>query len=151
MEIIKNIFFNTDRLCQNSNVKISYIGKLYHADCKSTFLHYGFDEDWKDSGDIEMIKTELGYQANVDLGNHSTFNFCFKTDTNEWDNNDEQNYILQIEQPETSLALIDEKYMSLKHFRRAYLLSKKVRQTVYKMLTIIPEILSGNYKRKKNN
>ena len=29
MELSKNIFFNTDKLVENSKVKISYLGKLY--------------------------------------------------------------------------------------------------------------------------
>ena len=29
MELIKNIFFNTDKLIEDSNVKISYTGELY--------------------------------------------------------------------------------------------------------------------------
>ena len=28
MELVKNIFFNTDKLTQNSTVKISYTGKF---------------------------------------------------------------------------------------------------------------------------
>ena len=97
-----------------------------------------------------MEKTDLGYQANVDLEKHSTFNFCFKTDNDLWDNNNGLNYIFDIEKPETSLPVVDEKLLSIKHFKRAYLWSKKVRQAVYKMLKFIPDIISGNYKRKKN-
>ena len=29
MELVKNIFFNTDKLIENSTVKISYTGKLF--------------------------------------------------------------------------------------------------------------------------
>ena len=29
MELVKNIFFNTDKLVENSCVKISYTGKLF--------------------------------------------------------------------------------------------------------------------------
>ena len=29
MELLKNIFFNTDKLTQNSTVKISYTGKFF--------------------------------------------------------------------------------------------------------------------------
>ncbi len=150
MELVKNIFFNTDKLTQDSTIKISYIGELYHADCKKVFLHYGFDSDWKNVQDIEMEKTELGYQAAVDLGQFDTFNFCFKTDNDLWDNNNGLNYIFDIEKPETSLAVIDEKLLSIKYFKRAYIWSKKIRQAVYKMIQAIPEILSGNYKRTKN-
>ena len=29
MELVKNIFFNTDKLIENTKVKISYTGKLF--------------------------------------------------------------------------------------------------------------------------
>ena len=29
MELVKNIFFNTDKLVENINVKISYTGKFF--------------------------------------------------------------------------------------------------------------------------
>ena len=29
MELVKNIFFNTDKLTPNSNIKISYTGKFF--------------------------------------------------------------------------------------------------------------------------
>lgn len=32
MELVKNIFFNTDKLVENSTVKISYAGKLFQND-----------------------------------------------------------------------------------------------------------------------
>ena len=33
MELVKNIFFNTDKLVENSNVKISYTGDLFQKCC----------------------------------------------------------------------------------------------------------------------
>ena len=47
MELSKNIFFNTDRLVQNSKVKVSYSGALFQANAENVFIHYGFDNDWK--------------------------------------------------------------------------------------------------------
>ena len=42
MELTKNIFFNTDKLIENSKVKISYTGKFYQENCESVTIHYGF-------------------------------------------------------------------------------------------------------------
>ena len=46
MELSKNIFFNTDKLIENSKVKISYIGKLYQEASEEVFIHYGFGSNW---------------------------------------------------------------------------------------------------------
>ena len=57
MELTKNIFFNTDKLVENSKVKISYIGKLYQDSSEKVFIHYGFGMNWDNVNDIEMDKT----------------------------------------------------------------------------------------------
>jgi hypothetical protein len=149
MELVKNIFFNTDRLVQNSKIKISYIGKLFQEGSEKVFIHYGFNEDWENSKDEEMVKSELGFQIEIDLENYKTFNFCLKNEKGEWDNNDEKNYVFEIELPETSLVPLNgEGLIPVRHLRRSYIWSKKVRIAVYKMLIFIPKLISGNYKRK---
>ena len=149
MELVKNIFFNTDKLTAYSTVKISYTGKLFQDGSEKTFIHYGFGNSWEGLSDIEMEKTDLGFQAEVELLDMDTFNFCFKNDKDEWDNNDCQNYIFNIEVPETSLiTLAESSLISPRRLRRSYLISKKIRITVYKLLIYIPKLLTGNYKRK---
>ena len=39
MELTKNIFFNTDKLIENTTVKISYTGKLFSQNCENVFIH----------------------------------------------------------------------------------------------------------------
>ena len=43
MELVKNIFFNTDKLVESSKVKISYTGKLFEENSKNVYLHYGYE------------------------------------------------------------------------------------------------------------
>ena len=65
MELVKNIFFNTDKLIQSSNVKISYTGKLFQDGSEEVFIHYGFGDNWDNVSDFPMNKTELGFQAEL--------------------------------------------------------------------------------------
>ncbi len=97
MELTKNIFFNTDKLVENSKVKISYIGKLYQDASTEVSIHYGFGINWDNVNDIQMVKTDLGFQAEIDLLEGDTFNFCFKNENNVWDNNNGQNYVFPLE------------------------------------------------------
>ena len=78
MELTKNIFFNTDKLVENSQVKISYTGKFYQNDCEKVTIHYGFGENWENVNDIEMKKTELGFQCEINLLEGDSFGLCFK-------------------------------------------------------------------------
>ena len=94
MELVKNIFFNTDKLVQNSTVKISYTGKFFEDNSEEVFIHYGFGELWDNLSEIKMDKTELGFQTEINLLEGDSFGLCFKNENNEWDNNYGQNYLL---------------------------------------------------------
>ena len=65
MELTKNIFFNTDKLVENSKVKISYTGQLFQDASKEVFIHYGFGLNWDSLNDIQMEKTDLGFETEV--------------------------------------------------------------------------------------
>lgn len=150
MELSKNIFFNTDKLIQNSKIKISYTGKLFQEEAEDVFLHYGFDNEWKELNDSQMEKTDLGFQTEIELPAYQTLNFCFRDNHNNWDNNNNQNYVFDIEKDETALVLKNEE-LSLDarpHLRKTYLWSKKIRLAVYKLLIYVPKLISGNYRRK---
>lgn len=154
MELVKNIFFNTDKLVENTKVKISYAGTLFQDGSDEVFIHYGFGLNWDNLGEVQMEKTELGFQAEIQLGEGETFNFCFKNGNDEWDNNNGQNYVFPIEKVQTELLVLEDEPLSLgapKKLRRSYLWSKKIRLAVYKIITYLPKLISGNYKKKSTN
>ena len=152
MELTKNIFFNTDKLIENTSIKLSYTGDLFKDGYDGqVFIHYGFGQEWENVAELEMNKTELGYQIEIDLNDSESFNFCFRNSENEWDNNDGQNYIFPIEKVSTDLIAIDNDEFALttpRKLRKSYIWSKKVRLAVYKIITYLPKLISGNYKRK---
>ena len=149
MELVKNIFFNTDKLVQNSNIKISYTGNLFSNNSEEVYIHYGFGLNWDNIGEIKMEKTELGFQAEVELISSDSFNFCFRNSNNEWDNNNGENYIFPIEKIELALVVKEKTSLTApRKLRKSYIWSKKVRLAVYKIITYLPKLISGNYKRK---
>ena len=151
MELVKNIFFNTDKLIENSKVKISYTGKFFQENSEKVFIHYGFGKNWDNINEVEMVKTELGFQTEIDLLGVETFNLCFKNEKNEWDNNEGQNYIFNLEKVSTELIVLEDEPVSIgsaKKLRRSYLWSNKIKVAVYKIITYLPKIISGNYKKK---
>lgn len=150
MELLKNIFFNTDKLIQNSTVKVSYTGKFFEDNSEEVFIHYGFGANWDNLSEIKMEKTELGFQTEITLLESDTFNFCFRNEKNEWDNNDSQNYVFELEAPCLDLVLSNNGYGLDRpnRLRKTYLWSKKIRITIYKLMRYIPKLITGNYKRK---
>jgi len=153
MELAKNIFFNTDKLVENTRIKLSYTGKFFEDGSEKVFLHYGFGLLWEDITEIKMEKTELGFQAEIDLTAADSFNFCLKNERDEWDNNDLQNYIFPIERISTDLINVPEVVAlnPIRKLRKSYILSKKLKLAIYKIITYVPKLISGNYKKKATN
>ena len=150
MELVKNIFFNTDKLIEKSKVKISYTGRFFQDGSEKVYAHYGFDEQWNNVNDVEMVKTELGFQTEFELQEGKTFNLCFKNEKDEWDNNDGKNYIFTIEKQSTELLVLEYEPVAIgtsRKLRKTYLWSKKIKLAVYKLITYLPKIISGNYKK----
>lgn len=154
MELTKNIFFNTDKLVENSKVKISYTGKFFQDECEKVIIHYGFGNNWANVNDVEMEKTELGFQTEIELNGEESFNLCFKNEKDEWDNNEGQNYVFPIEKVVKELVVLEDEPKTIgvaRPLRKTYLWSKKVKLAVYKIITYLPKVISGNYKRKIKN
>lgn len=150
MELVKNIFFNTDKLIEKSKVKISYTGRFFQDGSEKVYAHYGFDEQWNNVNDVEMVKTELGFQTEFELQEGKTFNLCFKNEKDEWDNNDGKNYIFTLEKQSTELLVLEDEPVAIgtsRKLRKTYLWSKKIKLAVYKLITYLPKIISGNYKK----
>ena len=138
---------------KNSIVKISYTGRFFEDNCEEVYIHYGFGMNWNNLSEIKMEKTELGFQAEIFLPENESFNFCFNNNNGEWDNNEGQNYIFEIEKAPVELLVLDEEETALgtaRKLRKSYIWSKKIRLAIYKIITYLPKIISGNYKRKYN-
>ena len=151
MELTKNIFFNTDKLIENSKIKISYTGTFFQNASEEVFFHYGFGNNWNNVQDIKMEKTELGFQTEIELCSSETLDFCFFNEKGEWDNNSGSNYIFPIEKTPVELVVLDDEPVSLgnaRKLRKSYIWSKKIRLVVYKIITYLPKLISGNYKKK---
>lgn len=107
MELVKNIFFNTDKIVENTEIKITYAGYLFQNGTDSVTIHYGYGEDWSNAKYVEMEKTELGYQVNIVVDKADKLNFCFKGKNGEWDNNGGGNYQFQIEKQDSEETNIE--------------------------------------------
>lgn len=161
MELVKNIFFNTDKLVEMSTVKVSYAGYLFQKGTNDVYFHYGFGTSWDNAAEVKMVKTELGFQCEIDIPETDSFSFCFRDGSGEWDNNFGQNFTFPVEKVETITEEVDniEETLALvttgetgmevrKGLRKSYILTKKVKLAIYKIIRYVPKLISGNYKRR---
>lgn len=153
MELTKNIFFNTDKLVEGTTVKISYTGQFFQDNTEEVYIHYGFGLLWEDVNEMKMERTELGFQTELTLTGADTLNFCFRNGNNIWDNNNNANYTFPIEKICTDLVVTEDStsLTRVRRLRKTYIWNKKVKLAIYKIITYLPKLISGNYKRKVTN
>ena len=150
MELVKNIFFNTDKLIAGNTVKLTYTGKFFEENTDQVFIHFGFGNSWENLTDVKMNKTELGFQTEIKLDSDAGLNLCFNDGNGNWDNNDGNNYSFEVGHEEVSLITTDSFALvaSPNRLRKTYLWNKRMKITFYKILTYIPRIINLNYTNK---
>lgn len=155
MELFKNIFFNTDKIVENADVKVTYAGWLFQNGSQNVQIHLGFGDNWDNAQDILMERTDLGFQATIHIDCADSLNFCFKNDNGEWDNNEGQNFVFKIEAAETDAAVacdncedavVEEKSLVAQNSTWAELIKK----TFKNLINAISKLFSGN-KEKAND
>ena len=109
----------------SKEIEITYFGMLYENNSISCKIVYGFGDNWTNTTNKEMIKTELGFSTSIILEEFNVLNFCFCNEKNEWDNNDSNDYKFEYsiekheeieEQKEETINLEEEKYVTLEQF-----------------------------------
>ena len=93
MEFTKDIQFNQKPI-SNQSISLTYTGFLGNSSELS--IVYGFGESWENTTEQKMQKIENGFTTTINLMDFDTFNFCFKNQDEQWDNNSNCNYITPI-------------------------------------------------------
>lgn len=95
MEFTNDIYFN-DNLTSGKTATITYSGSLFKSGSETVNIVFGFSENWHYTTTLPMHKTENGFSAEIEIKDYDTFNFCFSNEHNNWDNNNNCNYISPI-------------------------------------------------------
>ena len=98
MEVTKDIIFNTN-LFQNETVKLTYKGYLFKANSTEVSIVYGYGDNWENTTEQPMKRTLNGFITDIKIDNFDKINFCFKNSYEEWDNNNYQDYHVDILPP----------------------------------------------------
>lgn len=96
MEFTNEISFDK-KLTENEKSKIIYNGFLAQKGSNSLTIVYGFGSNWDCTQAKDMKKIDNGFETEVEIKPYDTFNFCFRNENYEWDNNNTFNYISPIE------------------------------------------------------
>ena len=81
---------------KGSKTAISYNSILSNRGADKVYLHYGFD-GWNNPETVAMKKSLSGaFNVEVEVNGKEEFNFCFKDNVNNWDNNNGSDWKVEI-------------------------------------------------------
>lgn len=80
------------------NINIIYHGPLSQNPAQ-VYLHAGFGDNssWMDVNNHPMQRNFAGWQYTINCQKNTPLNFCFRDSNNNWDNNDGQNWTVELE------------------------------------------------------
>ena len=150
MLIQDTVYFDSDKLVEGRTVKLTYKGSLATPNTNEIYVHYGFGLLWNDLQETKLNKVDdYCYETEISLGNHDSINFCFRDDKNNWDNNATQNYSSEICKEEITIAKVETADITVPKLKKSYLIAKKLKIAFYKIITYIPKVFKGEWKKKK--
>ena len=97
-EVVEGIYLDPVPITLGEEVKIKYKGQLAEKGADKVFLHAGYgNQGWENVMDIPMRKTrDGGWSVTVQVSEPSSFNFCFRDNSQNWDNNNGKNWSYQV-------------------------------------------------------
>ena len=150
MSVNEKVYFDTDNLIEGRTAKLTYKGDLATATANEIYVHYGFGLLWENIQEIKLDKiSDDTYETEINLSpSYDSINFCFRDDSNNWDNNEAKNYSASISKEEVTVAKVETVALEVPRLKKSYLIAKKIKIAFYKIITYIPKAFSGEWKKK---
>ena len=103
---------------------------------------------WDNLQEIKLIKGINGYEGDVTFFEYGNAYFCFRSPENNWDNNNGDNYCVEIQRNIPEIPITDSlSLVAIPELKKGYLIRKKFRITFYKLVIFIGKLFSRkNYK-----
>jgi hypothetical protein len=81
---------------KGDNVTVVYNGLLSKDGASELYLHSGYNQDWSDLYDHQLVSTNRGWETTFSANNAANLNFCFKDSAGHWDNNNGRNWSVRL-------------------------------------------------------
>ena len=147
MNLVDGIIFNTNKLKQNSFVKMTYTGFLNTSKSSKIFAHIGFGSNWQNIADFEMQKSGLGYELTFQLPSQfDSINLAFVNDKNEWDNNFGNDFSFKLVPIKHAMLVpVTESTLNCVTLQKSIPNLRKFKLLFMKISKFLPRFLFNNY------
>ena len=149
MPIEETVYFDTTNQIEGRTAKLTYKGTLATNGAEEIYVHYGFGLLWENLQEIKLDKVaDNTFETTINLASSDSINFCFRDGNNNWDNNSTQNYSMPISKEEVTVAKVESVAIEVPKLKKSYIIAKKIRIGFYKLITFLPKVFTGDWKRK---
>jgi len=147
MNLVDGIIFNTNKLKQNSFIKMTYTGFLNTSKGSKIFAHIGLGSNWQNIADFEMQKSGLGYELTFQLPSQfDSINMAFVNDKNEWDNNFGNDFSFKLVPTKHSMLVpVTESSLNCVTLQKSNPNLRKFKLLFMKISKFLPRLLFDNY------
>ena len=150
MSVENAVYFDTDKLIEGRTVKLTYKGVRATPETNEIYVHYGFGLLWDNLQEAKLNKvSDDCYEAEITLISSDSLNFCFRDDKNNWDNNEAKNYTSEISKEDVTVSKVETTSLEVPKLKKSYLIAKKLKITFYKIITYLPRMFNGSWKKRK--
>ena len=105
MDFTKDIYINKDTIYEDQDIVLLYKGNLFsNSLTNDVYISYGYGNMWENKQEVKMKPSTFGYLVTVKVESGESLQFCFRDSNGNWDNNNNQNYILPIHETEEILS-----------------------------------------------
>lgn len=75
-------------------ITLTYNGILFENGSDEVYAHMGYGSDWENANDLQMAKTDNGFELKLKVDSPSSLNIVFRDSLDNWDNNCQKNYTI---------------------------------------------------------
>ncbi len=149
MNFTNDIYFDGEEVFIDNPTRIIYTGRLTSDEPEYILMHLGYGLLWENLQEIKLTRGYNGYEADVMFLSTEDVYFCFRSSTNNWDNNNGQNY--KISPKRMVLASRDSSYYlpEIPRLKPSYYVRKKIKIAFYKIISFVGKLISGDFWKHK--
>ncbi len=148
LNVLDKVHFDGANLFVGQTSKVIYKGPLCDDNPSEIYMHYGYGYNWENLQELKLEKGPTGYEGDISFIKADELNFCFRSQTGKWDNNNKTNFHVQIE-PAPVLCTPNSEflYMELPTLKTFYYIKNKIKFAILKAFSAI----SGIFKKKSTS
>lgn len=84
-------------LVKGDKASVVYKGILKDSGADTVYMHVGYGDNWDNQEDIEMKRTDEGFESTLPIISDQQLKLAFKDCANNWDNNSRRNYTFEVQ------------------------------------------------------